>query len=105
MATLEFHYPIGAATRVPARRFESVVQDLLGDEDLGLVRVRFIPPRRGDEDRYVCQVYAGPTGIFTGTPRWVWWSPFFSEPEELRNQLSTALRLRHDDRRPLRAQA
>jgi hypothetical protein len=98
MTTLEFKYASGLATASSSRRFESVVEELLRDQDLGQVRVRFIPSRTSDPGRYVCQVYAGPTGIFAGTPRWVWWSPFFTSAEELRRQLQNALRLRGQHR-------
>ena len=99
MATLEFNYTSEPMIPSGSHRFESVFEELLSGEDLGLVRIRFIPSRSGDPRRYVCQVYAGPTGIFAGTPRWVWWSPFFTNADELRNQLANALRLRRDYRR------
>jgi hypothetical protein len=96
MASLQFHR--GAARPARGRRFrqfEAVIEELLGNEDLGPVRVRFIPgSRRDDDGRFLCQVYAGPTGVFVGTPEWVWWSPPFTTSEELRGALVQALYLR-----------
>jgi len=96
MASLEFH---GVSQRSRSRRFrefEAAIADVLRDEDLGTVRVRFLPhSREGDDGRYLCQVYAGSTGVFVGTPAWVWWSGPFRTADELRADVQRALRLAH----------
>jgi hypothetical protein len=75
--------------------YEAVVKDLLASEKLALAKVSFIPWwRPAGGRRYICQVYAGPTGMKHGRPLWVWWSSVFASPEELRKELLGALLLR-----------
>jgi hypothetical protein len=74
--------------------FQSVIAETLGAEDLGIVRVRFVPwSEESDDRRYVCQVYAKAIDDAERGPRWVWWSSLFETAEELRTELRKALSL------------
>lgn len=90
MSTAPYEYGRTEALRA----FHEVADDLLAREGLD-AQVRFLPwigPSGRTSVR--CHVYAGSTGLFHGTPDWVWWSPVLETPEDLRVALEGALRTR-----------
>lgn len=80
------------------RELRRVVEDLLGREGITPAHVRFVPHQAtAGRSTYFCQVYAGDTGLFVSTPRWLWWSDAVASPHELQLALQNALRLRRRD--------
>ena len=99
MSTAPIDSVVPAETR---EDFERAAQDLLAGEGL-LAQVRLLPWTAPSGRTCVrCHVYAGNTGLFHGTPEWVWWSPVVETPGELRAALQEALRHRGLAERRLR---
>lgn len=83
--------------------FFDEARGLLQEAGLEDAQVRVLRDRRGGSDgRLLCHVYAGSTGLRHAEPRWAWASPPVGSPEQLRDALASALRLRRLEDRPAR---
>jgi hypothetical protein len=91
--------PIKAVNPVLAESFEDTVWELLRDEDMHPVQVRFGVWREGfDGMRFVCKVeYATKPSPRPRFP-WSWWSSLVRTPEDLRGELQKALVTRRRSR-------
>ena len=91
--------PIKAVNPALAQSFEDVVWDLLRDEDMHPVQIRFGVWREGfDGMRFVCKVeYATKPSPRPRFP-WSWWSSLVRTPDDLRSELEKALTARRRSR-------
>ena len=91
--------PIKTVNPTLAQAFEDVVWDLLRDEDMHPVQIRFGVWREGfDGMRFVCKVeYATKPSPRPRFP-WSWWSSLARTPEDLRAELEKALTARRRSR-------
>jgi hypothetical protein len=91
--------PIKTVNPVLARAFEDVVWDLLRNEDMHPVQIRFGVWREGfDGMRFVCKVeYATKPSTRPRFP-WSWWSSLVRTPDDLRSELEKALTMRRRSR-------
>jgi hypothetical protein len=83
--------PINSVSPALAQAFEDAVWDLLRDQDMNPVQVRFGLWRELSETRFVCKVeYATRPSPWPRLP-WLWRSPLLRTPQDLRGQLQRAL--------------
>jgi hypothetical protein len=79
--------------------FVEVADRLLQREGLDDARVRFLRDWRPRRTGYTIHVYAGSTDLRAAEPHWAWASPHVETPEQLRDALESALRMRRLERR------
>ena len=91
--------PIEAVNPSLAQTFEDVAWDLLREEDMHPVQIRFGVWREGfDGMRFVCKVeYATRPSPRPRFP-WSWWSSLVRTPDDLRAELGKALTARRRSR-------
>jgi hypothetical protein len=79
-----------------ARDFENVALECLADSPEAC-EVQFGTwPAEDGRVQLVCRVETPPATPFGPELQWRWWSPLLDRPEELREALSVAVRLRYE---------
>jgi hypothetical protein len=87
--------PIRAHDETLGQAFEDAVWELLRNEEMRPLQVRFGVWREGVESlRFVCKVELHATPPFDGQLPWSWWSSLVRTPQELASELEKALQAR-----------
>ena len=91
--------PLASQDAHLARSVEAALHDVLGDEDLGVVEVRFRVCRELDEGlRFICKVENPPEPDVFNSPRLPlrWWSPLMETARDFRSALMEAMEVRRE---------
>jgi hypothetical protein len=91
--------PLGTQDPALARALEAALHDVLGDEDLGMVEVRFRVCRELNEGlRFICKVENPPEPDVLNSHRLPlrWWSPLMESARDFRSALMEAMEVRRE---------